>query len=126
MSPPLPILKVGRRTIHFTDHAWDRYWQRFTLHGGHTTQDMKRDLEGARWNRSRPDWATHLSLWHRARADGYLELDEDRCFVVNRNYGTTGHLIAVTYIDRKEVLPRPTRRARAERSQSRSAPPKAA
>jgi hypothetical protein len=113
-------VQIGRRTIFIADHARERYGERS---GRHTVGQLREDLKDARWNHTLPGWA-QLSLWHRARAEGCIELDEDRVFVVNRNWSTGGDLVAVSYIERLEMAqtrkrpgggggPRPTRMARA-------------
>lgn len=93
----LQEIQLGRRTITITDHARDRYYERRGVIG---TGDLARDLVSAQWDRAKPSWL-QLSMWHRARAEGYVVLDDERCFVVNRN--PSGDLVAVTYMDRLPV-----------------------
>jgi len=89
----LPPFQIGRRLIHFSRHAEERYLQR-----GGTRETMMADFETARWDHKTPAWA-NLSQWHRARAEGSLMLDEDRGFVVNR-FEESGDLVAVSFIVR--------------------------
>ena len=99
------VHKQDRITIYFTDHALDRWWERCEengLHGRQKAMNLLRErLAGATWTgRYLPDW-TRVSLWNRARAEGFLSLDDDSGFVVNRNPGAD--YVAVTYIEKKEV-----------------------
>lgn len=96
----------GRLTIFFSDHALDRWWERCQANGGHGRQQamdlLRNKLNEIAANpqkhleRTAPPWS-HLSLWHQARAENYLMLASDSCFVINRN--ETGDLVAVTYIE---------------------------
>jgi hypothetical protein len=90
----------GRRKIFFSDHALDRWWERCEqndVHGRNEAMNLLRErLETAVWSRSTPGWAK-ISRWHRARAEGFLALDDVSGFVINRN--PTGDRVAVTYID---------------------------
>jgi len=97
----------GRKTFYFSDHALDRWWERCQengMHGRQQAMDLLRErLDGARWmGRTVPAW-TRLSKWNRARAEGFLALDDENGFVVNKNPGG-GDYVAVTYIECKEVL----------------------
>lgn len=99
----------GRRRVFFTDHALDRWWERQRdngLHGRQAAMNLLRErLDSAAqeprrtYQRDIPPWS-RLSLWHRARADGFLTLGDDACFVINRNRG--GDYVAVTYIERTQ------------------------
>lgn len=93
----VPPFQIGRRLIHFSDHAEERYLQR----SGVGRLGMRRDFETARWERRPPRWAV-LSQWHRARFEGALMLDEDRGFIVNKIDGT---LLAVSFIVRTDGHP---------------------
>ena len=68
----------GRRTIHFSDHALDRWWQRF--HGDDCSgrqaamSELRDRLADALVSHDPPAWA-RVSLWHRARAELYLLVD---------------------------------------------------
>lgn len=90
----------GRRLIHFTDHALDRWWERCEqneIHGRQEAMDLLRaSLDDAQWNRAMPPW-NRLSIWHRARAEGFLSLTDESGFVINKN--ETGDLVAVSYIE---------------------------
>ena len=92
---------VGRREVVFSDHALDRWWQRCEQNETHGRRDALRLLDSAiqdaTWSRSIPNWAG-LSMWNLARAEGFVYLDEDSGFVVNRN--PSGDRIAVTYIEK--------------------------
>lgn len=92
--------QVGRRKIFFTDHALDRFWQRFLDKEPHAGRKEAREaldtlMEAARWNRTPPPWA-RMNLWHRARCEGVVHLDDDHVFIVHRN--PNRDLVAVTYI----------------------------
>jgi hypothetical protein len=98
--------QIGRKTIYFSDHSLDRWWERCQengLHGRQQAMDLLRSrLAEASWmGRAMPVW-TRLSRWHRARAEGFLALDDESGFVVNRNIG--GDFVAVTYIERAEQV----------------------
>ena len=99
--------KQERRVIHFTDHALDRWWERCKKNDVHGRKEalalLRERLESAKWG-SIPAWA-RLSLWNRARAEGFLALDEDSGFVVNQNGGASRDRVAVTYIENYEVNP---------------------
>jgi hypothetical protein len=90
----------GRRRIYFTDHALDRWWQRCKqndVYGRQHAMDLLRSsLEEAIWSRSLPPWS-RLSIWHQARAEGFLRIGDEAGFVVNRN--ENGDLVAVSYIE---------------------------
>ena len=92
---------LGRREIIFTDHALDRWWQRCEENEVNGRKAALRLLdsamEDATWKSTTPDWAG-LSIWNLARAEGFVYLDEDSGFVINRN--PSGDRVAVTYIER--------------------------
>lgn len=96
--------RVGRRVIFFTDHALDRWWERCRANhvsGRKAAMDLLREqLAGAVWHYKEPSWA-YLSLWHRARCEGHIALDDQSAFIVNRN--ATGDLVAVSYIEQGEA-----------------------
>lgn len=99
----------GRLTIFFTNHALDRWWERCEandLHGRQAAMNLLRERLGVAAQEARrsfttvaPPWC-RLSLYHRARAEGYLSISDEACFVVNRNPG--GDLIAATYIEKSD------------------------
>lgn len=99
------VHEQGRRTIYFSDHSLDRWWERCEangLHGRQKAMDLLRErLVAATWKgRWMPTWA-QVSLWNRATSEGFLLLDEDSGFVVVRN--ANRDLVAVTYIEKKEA-----------------------
>ena len=95
---------LGRKTIFFSDHALDRWWERCRanrINGRQEALDLLRhrlDGDGV-WTTSLPPW-NMLNLWHQARAEGFIQLDADAGFVVNKN--PSRDLVAVTYIEREE------------------------
>lgn len=95
----------GRKKIHFTDHALDRWWERCKendIHGRQQAMNLLRErLAQAKWT-SIPSWA-RLSLWNQARAEGFLAIDPDAGFVVNQN--PNRDRVAVTYIENFETNP---------------------
>lgn len=98
--------EVRRRTIYFSDHALDRYWQRYMDDNPHAgrkdcRQTLADEMASARWHRGIPPWS-HMNLWHRARCEGVVYLDDDRAFVINRN--PSKDLVAVTYIENPEGM----------------------
>ena len=56
-------------------------------------------LETATWERGVPPWS-RLTLWHKARAEGYLSIDDHGpqtgAFIINRTHSSD--LLAVTYL----------------------------
>jgi hypothetical protein len=96
--------KVGRRYIHFSDHALDRWWERCEeneLHGRKAAlQLLEERLLTARWSHVMPVW-TRLSWWHHARAEGFVFIDEESGFVVNKN--ATGDRVAVTFVSKQHA-----------------------
>lgn len=94
----------GRRTIFFSDHALDRWWERCKanqINGRQAAMNLLRKrLADAEWLHEVPSW-TRLSLWHRGRAEGFLSLDEESGFVVNKN--PSNDLVAVTYLDQEKA-----------------------
>jgi hypothetical protein len=94
---------LGRRTIFFSDHALDRWWERCReneVHGRQEALDLlKQRLSEGVWTTSLPPW-NMLNVWHQARAEGFIELSEESGFVVNKN--PSRDLVAVTYIEREE------------------------
>jgi hypothetical protein len=46
-----------------------------------------------------PPWG-RVTLWHRARAEGFLYIDESSGFIINKN--PSCDLVAVTYIEAAE------------------------
>jgi hypothetical protein len=95
---------VGRREIFFTDHSLDRWWERCRFDKSVGRKEAlalleKRLDDGARWTTEAPAWS-RLSLWHRARAEGFIYIDDDSGFVINRNRQEDGSYerVAVTYV----------------------------
>lgn len=90
----------GRRTIFFSDHSLDQWWDRCKkneVHGRKQALSLLREaLRGAQWERKLPGWC-NVSLWHHARAEGFIAIDDRSGFVVNKNPNT--HLVAVTYME---------------------------
>jgi hypothetical protein len=98
--------KVGRKEVFFTDHALDRYWERFVDQNPHAGRKearamLERELEQAELRHNRPSWA-RMSAWHAARCIYTLYLDCDRAFVINKN--PSGDLLAVTYLFNERTL----------------------
>lgn len=96
------VYRQTRQPIVFSNHALDRWWERCEanqLNGRKAAMALLRArLTKATWiYRELPGWA-NVSLYHRARAEGFLALDEDAGFVVNRNAG--GDRVAVSYLER--------------------------
>lgn len=89
---------VGRKTIHFSDHALDRWWEREqSVDGCGRSEAIRRldaALSGTVEQRDAPTWV-RVSQWHRALACGYL-VAANGAFVVNRN--KSGDYVAVTYL----------------------------
>jgi hypothetical protein len=101
------IHRQGRRKIFFSNHALDRWWDRCKKNEVHGRKDalalLRERLQEATWE-SLPAWS-RLSMWNRARAEGFLALDENSGFVVNQNAGERRDRVAVTYIENYEVNP---------------------
>jgi hypothetical protein len=95
--------RVGRKTVFWTDHALDRWWERCGanhLTGRQAALKLLRErLEERRLERELPPWAD-VTLWHRARAEGFLYIDETSGFIINKN--PSRDLVAVTYIEADE------------------------
>ncbi len=91
---------LRRRTVHFSDHALDRWWERDAQLAGcgagrrDALRRLDGALDGAQVRRDAPPWA-RLSLWHRARADMFV-LAAGGCFVVVAN--PSGDLVATTFL----------------------------
>lgn len=99
--------KLGRREIFFSNHALERWWERCRKNKmvGHreSLQLLSLALESGRWSTELPAWS-RVSLWNRAVAEGFVYMDADSGFVVNRN-SHSGDRVAVTYIENIEVNP---------------------
>lgn len=98
--------RVGRKDIFFTDHALDRYWERYADQNPHAGRKeartmLMKELETAELRRDRPAWAK-MSWWHAARCIYTLHLDDDRCFIINKN--PSSDLMAVTYLFNERKL----------------------
>jgi hypothetical protein len=96
--------KIGRKTIWWTNHALDRWWERCNANetsGRRAAMELLREkVQDRRLERDLPPWS-RVTLFHRARAEGFLPLDEDSGFIVNKN--PNGDLVAVTYIENERV-----------------------
>lgn len=92
--------RVGRKTVFWTDHALDRWWERCErneLAGRKAaTKLLQESLKKRRLERELPSWAD-VTLWHRALAEGFIYIDERSGFIINRN--PSRDLVAVTYIE---------------------------
>lgn len=90
----------GRRRIFFADHALDRWWERCKDNGLNGRKAALRELDaqlaGAVLKRNLPPWL-RVSAWHYGRSEGFIEIDESRGFVINKN--PSRDLVAVTYIE---------------------------
>lgn len=89
---------IGRRTIYFSVHAVERYYERSS---SRSADELRAALAEARWSRALPRWVV-LSTWHRARAEGAIVLNDEEAFIVNRN--SNGDLVAVTFLSRRDAL----------------------
>lgn len=98
-------MEVQREEIFFTTHALDRWWDRWQENetGGRkdAMEALRRELANGRIEREQPE-GLGLSLWHRARAWGYIVIG-DGAFVVNRGglAGSTRDLVATTFVLRR-------------------------
>jgi hypothetical protein len=97
------VKKVNRRIIHFSDHALDRWWERFRKNetGGRkeALELLRRSLEESREQKNTPPWYSP-SLFHKATTHHFVSLDNgERGFVVMKN--PSGDFVAVTYIDKE-------------------------
>ena len=92
--------RVGRKTVFWTDHALDRWWERCGanhLNGRVAALKLLRErLEAQRLDRDLPPWG-RVTQWHRARAEGFLYIDDHSGFIINKN--PSRDLVAVTYIE---------------------------
>lgn len=97
--------KINRYTVHFSDHALDRWWERYddneTKGRVDALEDLRDKLRSSRKSREMPPWA-RVNRFHRARADHFLEISDESGFVVNRN--PNGDFVAVTFIDKLNEL----------------------
>lgn len=97
---------IGRREVFFSDHALDRYWQRHLDDNPHAgrkecRETLDRELDGAFWMAGIPGWS-RMTLWHRARCEGCVMLDDDHAFVINRN--PSRDLVAVTFLSNPSLI----------------------
>jgi hypothetical protein len=94
------VHKHDRRTIYFTYHALNRWWDRCQqngINGRMAAMDLLRvKLASAIWTHDIPSWA-RVTLFNRARAEGFLALDERSGFVINKN--PNKEQVAVTYLE---------------------------
>ena len=99
--------KLGRRKIYFTNHALDRWWERCNKNKGlgrnESVSLLSEVLGKGRWTTEMPAWS-RLSLWNRSIAEGFIYVDQDSGFVINRNRVSRDR-VAVTYIENIEVNP---------------------
>lgn len=95
--------RVGRKTVFWTDHALDRWWERCErnhLNGRQAALRLLSErLENRRLERDLPAWSG-VSKFHRWLADGFIYIDERSGFVINKN--PSKDLIAVTYIEARD------------------------
>lgn len=99
--------KIGRKEVWFSDHALDRYWQRYMDQHPHAGRKearatLEQELDTAWMSRNQPPWA-RMSRWHAARLESLLFLDDGRAFVTVKNPG--GDIVAVTYICKEAPCP---------------------
>jgi hypothetical protein len=97
--------KIGRKMVYWTDHSLDRWWERCEDNDRAGRQEcltrLRERLSEHRIERDLPAWG-RVSLFHRARAEGFLYIDDDSGFIINRN--ANGDFVAVTYIEREQVF----------------------
>ena len=97
--------KINRRTIHFTDHALDRWWERFDENEiagrADALDNLRQSLKESSVSRELPSWA-RVNRYHRAIADHFVKIDDDAGFVINRN--PNGDFVAVTFIDKLDEM----------------------
>lgn len=97
--------QIGRKVVHWTDHSLDRWWERCEENGHSGRQNalvrLDSKLNVDRIEPALPPWC-RISRFHAARAEGFIFLDDDSGFVVNRN--ANGDYVAVTYIERPKAL----------------------
>ncbi len=93
--------EVKDRTIYFSNHALDRWWERCEgneLHGRSQALKMLREnLKESKVTEEIPEWS-EVNKFHRAKADHFINIDSDSGFVINRN--PNGDFVAVTFIDK--------------------------
>jgi hypothetical protein len=92
--------RIGRKTVFWTDHALDRWWERCErnhLNGRQAAIGLLREhLSHRRLERDLPSWAD-VNKWHRALAEGFIYIDKTSGFIINKN--PSRDLVAVTYIE---------------------------
>lgn len=97
--------KINRKTVHFTDHALDRWWERYDPNEVAGRRDaleaLREKLKGSQTSREMPPWA-RINRFHKAKADHFVNIDDEAGFVVNRN--PNGDFVAVTFIDKLDEM----------------------
>ena len=92
---------LGRKHLKFTDHALNQWWNRCKqneVKGRRAALSLLEErLAEAQWSHSLPGWA-HLSQWHIARAEGFVYMDDESGFVVNKEPG--GDRVCVTFLQK--------------------------
>jgi hypothetical protein len=96
--------KIGRKVIWWTNHALERWWERCDANETNGRRDamvlLREKIQDKRIERDLPPWS-RVTLFHRARAEGFLFIDDHSGFVINRN--PNGDYVAVTYIENDRV-----------------------
>ncbi len=95
---------LSSREVWVTEHALQTWLKRVDYHPSareYGVRELEKMLRGCAWDSAEPAWI-RPSLWHRARAEGYLVV-EGGCLPVVRN--PDGRLVATTYL-RQEGRPR--------------------
>lgn len=97
--------RIGRKTVFWTDHALDRWWERCKRNHLNGRKEalalLEERLAAKRMERELPPWSG-VSRFHRALAEGFIYIDERSGFVINKN--PSKHLIAVTYIEARDGI----------------------
>ena len=93
--------KVKSKMIYFSDHALDRWWERYEeneLNGrSQAMESLRENLKESQVTESIPEWS-EVNKFHRAKADHFINIDSDSGFVINKN--PNGDFVAVTFIDK--------------------------
>lgn len=97
--------RVGRRTVYWTDHALERWWERCEeneCNGHRDAMGLLEEKLKCIWvDRDLPPWSK-VTRWHRALAEFFIYIEDDSGFIVNRN--PNGDYVAVTYIEKDQVM----------------------
>ena len=92
--------RVGRKTVFWTDHALDRWWERCQANSLTGRREalalLDERLDASKMVHTIPPWGC-VSKFHRALAIGFIYIDETSGFIVNKN--ASSDLVAVTYIE---------------------------